>query len=118
MVGGSSAVGRSAGATGARGAMAVGGRRRPLLCHSKLRYYAVFVRKKQIWRRKKGCQILWTWPATTAKFGVRQILFRKKQDLRFGSRLERRISPKKKKKDLADLRQSPIYLFLLWNCKS
>ena len=94
MVGGSSAVGRSAGATGAGGAMAVGGRRRPLLCHSKLRYYAVFVRKKQIWRRKKGRQILSTWPATTAKFGVRQILFPKKQDLavvwRDGSRQKKK----------------------------
>jgi hypothetical protein len=61
--------------------------------------------KKQIWQRKKGRQILSTWPAKASKFGVRQILFRKKQDLavvwRDGSR------QKKKKNDLADLRQSP-----------
>ncbi len=59
--------------------------------------------KKQIWWRKKGCQILLAWPAKASKFGVRQILFCKKQDLavvlRDGSR--------QKKNYLADLRQSP-----------
>ncbi len=53
-------------------------------------------RENKIWRRKQGRQILSTWPATAAKFGVRQILFREKQDLavvwRDGSRQKKKQS--------------------------
>ncbi len=38
------------------------------------------LQKYQIWRKKKGRQILSTWPDTSAKFGVRQISYRYKED--------------------------------------